>query len=91
MGLIVGLLAGLALALSVALYVTKVPMPFLNKVPQRTAEQDAAELEKNRNWDPNSPLYGKNPVRPGNGANAAGAVGAAVSPLPAAAASAVAA
>ena len=85
MGLIVGLLAGLALALGVALYVTKVPMPFLNKVPQRTAEQDAAELEKNRNWDPNSPLYGKHPVRPGNGATAAGAA------LPAAAASAVAA
>ena len=85
MGLIVGLLAGLALALGVALYVTKVPMPFLNKVPQRTAEQDAAELEKNRNWDPNSPLYGKNPVRPGNGATAAGAA------LPTAAASAVAA
>ena len=88
MGLIVGLLVGLALALGVALYVTKVPMPFLNKVPQRTAEQDAAELEKNRNWDPNSPLYGKNPVRPGNGATAPGA---AVSALPAAAASAVAA
>ena len=88
MGLIVGLLVGLALALGVALYVTKVPMPFLNKVPQRTAEQDAAELEKNRNWDPNSPLYGKNPVRPGNGAIAPGA---AVSALPAGAASAVAA
>ena len=88
MGLIVGLLVGLALALGVALYVTKVPMPFLNKVPQRTAEQDAAELEKNRNWDPNSPLYGKHPVRPGNGATAGGA---AVSAPPAAAASAVAA
>ena len=64
MGLIVGLLVGLALALGVALYVTKVPVPFVNKVPQRTAEQDAAEAEKNKNWDPNSPLYGKNPARP---------------------------
>ena len=45
LGLIVGLLLGLALALGVALYVTKVPVPFLNKVPQRTAEQDAAEIE----------------------------------------------
>ncbi len=63
-GLIVGLLVGLALALGVALYVTKVPIPFVNKVPQRTAEQDAAEIEKNRNWDPNSPLHGKNPARP---------------------------
>ncbi len=64
MGLIVGLLVGLALALGVALYVTKVPVPFVNKVPQRSPEQDAAEAEKNKNWDPNSPLYGKNPARP---------------------------
>jgi len=64
MGLIVGLMVGLAVALGVALYVTKVPVPFVNKVPQRTAEQDAAEAEKNKNWDPNGPLYGKNPARP---------------------------
>jgi cell division protein FtsN len=63
-GLIIGLLIGLALALGVALYVTKVPIPFVNKVPQRTPDQDAAEIEKNKNWDPNSPLYGKNPARP---------------------------
>lgn len=63
-GLIVGLLVGLALALGVALYVTKVPVPFVNKVPLRSPGQDAAEAEKNRNWDPNSPLYGKNPARP---------------------------
>ena len=73
-GLIVGLLIGLALALGVALYVTKVPVPFVNKVPQRTAGQDAAEAEKNKNWDPNSPLYGKNPARPS--AVASGAVSA---------------
>ena len=63
-GLIIGLLLGLALALGVALYVTKVPIPFVNKVPQRTADQDAAETQKNKNWDPNSPLYGKNPAKP---------------------------
>ncbi|HEY0855616.1 MAG TPA: hypothetical protein VGE16_01070, partial [Albitalea sp.] len=65
-GLIVGLIVGLAVALGVALYVTKVPVPFVNKVPQRTAEQDAAEAEKNKNWDPNSPLHGKSPSRPGS-------------------------
>ena len=59
----VGLLIGLALSLGVALYVTKVPVPFLDKVPQRTEEQDAAEREKNKNWDPNAPLAGKNPAR----------------------------
>ena len=63
-GLIIGLLIGLAIALGVALYVTKVPVPFVNKVPQRTADQDAAETQKNKNWDPNSPLYGKNPAKP---------------------------
>ena len=63
-GLIIGLLIGLAIALAVALYVTKVPVPFLDKVPQRTAEQDLAEQEKNKNWQPNAPLAGKNPARP---------------------------
>jgi cell division protein FtsN len=72
-GLVVGLLLGLALALGVALYVTKVPLPFINKVPQRTAEQDAAEVERNRNWDPNAPLGGK----PTGRAAASGAVSAA--------------
>ncbi|CAN5865496.1 SPOR domain-containing protein [soil metagenome] len=77
-GLIIGLLIGLALALGVALYVTKVPVPFVNKVPQRTAGQDAAEAEKNKNWDPNSPLAGKNPARPA--ASASGVVTPAVIP-----------
>jgi len=61
-GLVVGLLIGLAAALAVALYVTKAPNPFVNKVPARTPTQDAAEAEKNRNWDPNSALAGKNPA-----------------------------
>lgn len=63
-GLIFGLLIGLAIALGVALYVAKVPVPFLDKVPQRTVEQDLAEQEKNKNWQPNAPLAGKNPARP---------------------------
>jgi cell division protein FtsN len=58
LGLIVGLLVGLALALGVALYVTKVPIPFVDKLPQRSAEQDAAEAERNKNWDPNAVLNG---------------------------------
>jgi cell division protein FtsN len=92
-GLIVGLLIGLGLALGVALYVTKVPVPFINKVPQRTPGQDAAETEKNKNWDPNSPLYGKNPAHPMAGASgtvvpdtpAPGAAPTAILPPPAAA------
>ena len=64
LGLVVGLLIGLAVALGVALYITKAPVPFVNKVPQRTAEQDSAEAERNRNWDPNAPLGTKATPRP---------------------------
>jgi len=59
LGLIVGVLVGLAVALGVALYITKVPIPFINKVPLRTAEHDAEETQRNKNWDPNAPLAGK--------------------------------
>jgi cell division protein FtsN len=62
-GVIIGIVLGLAAALAVAVYVTKVPVPFLNKGPSRSAEQDAAESRKNQNWDPNAPLYGKNPAK----------------------------
>ncbi len=61
-GFVIGLLIGLALALGVALYVTKAPNPFVNKVQPRPNGQDAAEAERNRNWDPNSALAGKNPA-----------------------------
>lgn len=63
-GIIIGVVLGLAVALAVAVYVTKVPVPFLNRGQSRTAEQDAAETRKNRDWDPNAPLYGKNPAKP---------------------------
>ena len=72
LGVVVGLLVGLSLALGVALYITKAPVPFVNKVPQRTAEQDQAEQARNKNWDPNAPLAGK-PVKPPQGAAASGA------------------
>jgi cell division protein FtsN len=62
-GIIIGVVLGLAAALAVAVYVTKVPVPFLNKGQSRTAEQDAAETRKNRDWDPNAPLYGRNPAK----------------------------
>ena len=62
-GIIIGVVLGLAAALAVAVYVTKVPVPFLNKGQSRTAEQDAAETKKNKDWDPNLPLYGKNPAK----------------------------
>lgn len=80
LGLIVGLLIGLALALIVALYVTKVPVPFINKVPQRTAEQDAAEVERNKQWDPNAGLSLNRPAASAPPATAAPAAAAARPP-----------
>jgi len=77
MGVVAGLLIGLTLALGVALYITKAPIPFINKVPQRTAEQDNAETARNRNWDPNAALGGKAQPRPAG--PAASAVAAAAS------------
>jgi cell division protein FtsN len=85
LGIVVGLLVGLALALGVALYITKAPIPFVNKVPPRTAEQDSAEAERNKNWDPNAPLAGKAGQRPPAGAAASG-VAALPASAPAAAA-----
>ncbi|WP_367066536.1 SPOR domain-containing protein [Oryzisolibacter sp. LB2S] len=63
-GFILGVIVGLGAALAVAVYVTKVPVPFLNKNGVRVPGQDAAEAKRNQNWDPNAPLYGKNPARP---------------------------
>lgn len=63
-GFILGVVVGLGAALGVAVYVTKVPVPFLNKSGPRSPDQDAAEAQRNKNWDPNSPMYGKNPARP---------------------------
>ena len=65
-GFIIGLVVGLAVALGVAVYVTKVPIPFMNKGQTRSADQDAAEEKKNKDWDPNAPLYGKKAAKPGD-------------------------
>ncbi len=64
LGLIIGVVFGLGAALAVAIYVAKVPSPFVNKGQSRTPDQDAVEAKKNKDWDPNAPLYGKNPAKP---------------------------
>jgi cell division protein FtsN len=74
LGLILGALLGLGAALAVAVYVTKVPVPFMNKSQARNPDHDAAEAKKNQNWDPNAPLAGKNSIRPPSAA-ASGVVG----------------
>jgi cell division protein FtsN len=81
LGIIVGVLVGLGAALAVAVYVTKVPVPFVNKGASKgtAVEQEAAEAKKNKDWDPNAPLYGKNPAKSGTPATG-GSVGAAPAP-----------
>jgi cell division protein FtsN len=61
-GIIMGLLVGLGVALAVAIYVTRVPVPFVNKVQPPANTKPGEEAERNKNWDPNSPLYGKTPA-----------------------------
>ena len=63
LGLVIGALVGLGIALTVAVYVTKVPVPFMNKSPSHNPDSDAAEARKNKDWNPNAPLAGKNPAR----------------------------
>lgn len=63
LGFILGALAGLGVALALAVYITKVPMPFMTKALSRTADDPAAEAKKNRDWDPNAALSGKPAVK----------------------------
>lgn len=58
-GIVLGILLGLAAAVAVAIYVTKAPVPFVDRAISRTPTQDAAEQERNKNWNPNAALIGK--------------------------------
>jgi cell division protein FtsN len=70
LGFVLGLVIGLIIALGVAMYVTKVPMPFSNKNQSRSADQDAVEAEKNKDWNPNGAIQSK-PATPEAPADAA--------------------
>jgi len=79
LGFVLGLVIGLIIALGVAMYVTKVPMPFSNKNLSRSADQDAVEAEKNKDWNPNGAIQSK-PVTPEVPADTATANPAAAAP-----------
>ncbi len=63
-GLVIGLLIGLGAALAVAIYVTKVPVPFVDRNVSRNPAQDAVEAERNKGWDPNATLNGRSATAP---------------------------
>jgi cell division protein FtsN len=64
LGFILGALFGLGAALAVAVYITKVPMPFMKKTPPQAVENESSEAQKNRDWDPNSGLSNQSAVKP---------------------------
>ena len=85
LGFMIGLIAGLSIAVVVAMFVTRAPVPFVNKAnraPERVIEpKSQAEAP-----DPNAPLYSK--ARPAQepAAPAPGGTGPAVAVAPPAAA-----
>ncbi|MDD2535243.1 MAG: hypothetical protein PHW78_01540, partial [Macromonas bipunctata] len=54
LGVTIGLLVGLAAALLVAMYVTKTPIPLVDRGVQGKPDQDALEQERNKSWNPNA-------------------------------------
>ena len=54
LGLVIGVLLGLGISLAVAVYVTKVPIPFVDRGVAGSAEADKAEMARNKNWNPNA-------------------------------------
>ena len=85
MGFVLGLVIGLGIAFGIALYVTKVPLPFLSKGQTRSADQNDAEAKKNKDWDPNALISGKPAPKAAAPADAAsGVVPPAPTPAPAA-------
>jgi len=81
MGFVIGLLVGLGAALAVAVYVTRVPIPFVDRNVSRNPDQDALEAERNKGWNPNRSLGGAPaPTTPAPAVPAAQAPGAIVVP-----------
>lgn len=82
LGFIIGLLVGLGVALAVAVYVTKVPVPLVDRGVQRKPGQDAIEAERNKDWNPNAALSSR-PAAPPAPAEATAPAGSAPAAAPA--------
>lgn len=58
-GILIGLTLGGIIAVAVALYVSKIPVPFLNTSANlRPSALDSTEQERNNAWNPNAALSG---------------------------------
>lgn len=60
LGFMAGLIAGLTIAVVVAIFVTRAPVPFLNKA-KRSADRLEAPQSEAATPDPNVPLYSRPP------------------------------
>lgn len=58
LGFMAGLVVGLTIAVVVAIFVTRAPVPFMNKA-KRTSERLVAPKSASETPDPNTPLYGR--------------------------------
>lgn len=74
LGFVIGLLVGLGAALAVAVYVTRVPVPFVDRGLHRGADADAQEAERNKGWNPNKGVGGGSAPAPAPAAPAEGTV-----------------
>lgn len=63
LGLVIGVLLGLGISLAVAVYVTKVPIPFVDRGVAGSAEADKAEMARNKNWNPNAAVITVEPPK----------------------------
>ena len=63
LGLVMGVLFGLFISLAVAVYVTKVPIPFVDRGVVGRAEADKAEMARNKNWNPNAAVITVEPPK----------------------------
>ena len=75
-GLVIGLLAGLGIALAVAVYVTRVPVPFVDRGVSRSPAKDVEEAERNKGWNPNAGLSSQQAPLPTTDGLVPGAEGA---------------
>lgn len=73
LGLIVGLVFGLAIALVAAMYITKAPLPFMNRFQERPTGAASGAA----NWNPNDGLVSGGAPAPVAGSSAPGAVSSA--------------
>lgn len=89
LGFFIGLLVGVAAALAVAIYVSKVPIPLVDRGVQRKPIQPDTEAERLKGWNPNASLSNAKVTAPAAepaGANAAATAPAATAPATTAAA-----